>query len=83
MGGRVMGAGEDDVHVVLQRPAFGDREREAVAAKGLTASLFRYDTGVEAIRLSNTRGNVVILPYMGRMVWSAAFGGVPLEARGG
>ena len=82
MGGRVMGTGEDDVRVVLQRPAFGDREREAVAAKGLTESLFRYDTGVD-IRLSNARGNVVILPYMGRMVWSAAFGGVPLEARGG
>ena len=79
MGGRVMGTGEDDVRVMLQRAAFGEREREAVAAKGLTASLFRYDTGVEAIRLSNTRGNVVILPYMGRMVWSAAFDGVPLE----
>ena len=79
MGGRVMGAGEDDVRVALQRPAFGEREREAVAAKGLTASLFRYDTGVEAIRLSNARGNVVILPYMGQMVWSAAFDAVPLE----
>ena len=76
-----MGAGEDEVRVALQRPAFGEREREAVAAKGLTASLFRYDTGVDAIRLSNARGNVVILPYMGQMVWSAAFDAVPLEMR--
>jgi hypothetical protein len=82
MGGSVMGAGEDEFRVVLQRLAFGEREREAVAAKGLTASLFRYDTGVD-IRLSNARGNVVILPYMGQMVWSAALDGVPLEARGG
>ena len=74
-----MGAGEDEVRVALQRPAFGEREREAVAAKGLTASLFRFDTGVDAIRLSNARGNVVVLPYMGQMVWSAAFDGVPLE----
>ncbi len=31
------------------------------------------------VRLSNARGNVVVLPYMGQMVWSAAFDGVPLQ----
>jgi len=74
-----MNAWEDEVCVALQRPAFGEREKEAVAAKGLTASLFRYSTGVDAIRLSNARGAVVVLPYMGQMVWSAAFDGVPLQ----
>jgi Domain of unknown function (DUF4432) len=79
MGRNVMGAGEDEVRVVLQRPAFGEREKDAVAAKGLTASLFRYPTGVDAIRLSTARGDVVVLPYMGQMVWSAMFDGVPLQ----
>jgi hypothetical protein len=79
MGRSVVESGEDEIRVALQRPAFGDREKEAVAAKGLTASLFRYSTGVNAIRLSNARGDVVALPYMGQMVWSATFDGVPLE----
>ena len=68
----------EEVRVSLARSGFGEKEREAVAAGGLTASLFRYDTGVEAIRLSNSRGNVVILPYMGQMVWSATFDGVEI-----
>ena len=71
-------AGNDEVRVALPRAVFGERERDAVVAPGLTASVFRFDTGVEAIRLGNARGHVVILPYMGQMVWSAEFDGVPL-----
>ena len=44
----------------------------------LSASVFRYDTGVEAIRLTNARGYVITLPFMGQIVWSAAFDGVEL-----
>lgn len=70
----------DDSHVAvaLRRASFGEKEREAVRHGGLTASLFRYDTGVEAIRLSNARGSVVVLPYLGQIVWSATFDGVEL-----
>ncbi len=49
---------------------------------GLSASLFRYPTGVEAIRLRHPRGEVVILPYLGQMVWSAKFDGVELAMQG-
>jgi hypothetical protein len=62
----------------LRRASFGEKEREAARFGGLAASLFRYDTGVEAIRLSNARGNLVVLPYLGQMVWSATFDGVDL-----
>ena len=34
--------------------------------------------GVDAIRLSNARGSVIVLPYMGQIVWSAKFDGVEL-----
>lgn len=79
MGRSAMDAGEDEVRVVLQRAAFSEKEKDAVAAKDLTASLFRFPTGVDAIRLSNGRGDVVVLPYMGQMVWSATFDGVALQ----
>lgn len=65
----------------LDRRSFGDTERLAVEHEGLTASLFRYPTGVEAVRLANARGALVVLPYLGQMIWSAAFDGVDLTMR--
>jgi len=67
-----------EVRVALTRSSFGEKERTAIAAGGLTASLLKYDTGVEAVRLGNSRGDVVVLPYMGQIVWSATFDGVDL-----
>jgi Domain of unknown function (DUF4432) len=68
----------DDVSVALRRASFGEREREAVRYGGLVARSFRYGTGIEAIRLSNARGSVIVLPYLGQIVWSAVFDGVEL-----
>jgi hypothetical protein len=64
--------------VALGRGFFGERERVVLRYAGLQAALFRYDTGVEAIRLSNARGHVLVLPYLGQMVWDATFDGVRL-----
>ena len=65
-------------HFALQRASFGEKERDAAHFGGLKASLFRYDTGIEAIRLSHARGHVIILPYLGQIVWSGEFDGVEL-----
>ena len=73
-----MGSGQDPASIALQRRFFGEKERTALTYRGLSASLFRYETGVEAIRLSNERGHILILPYMGQIVWSAVFDGVEL-----
>jgi hypothetical protein len=73
-----MQSDEDSATIALRRPSFGEKERESVRYRGLGASIFRYDTGVEAIRLTNTRGSVVVLPYLGQIVWSATFDGVEL-----
>lgn len=62
----------------LDRRAFGEGETLAVEHEGLTAHLFRYKTGVEAVRLANARGSLVVLPFLGQMIWSAAFDGVDL-----
>ena len=67
-----------DVSVALRRAAFGERERDIVRYAGLAASAFRYDTGIEALRLSNSRGSAIVLPYLGQIVWSAVFDGVEL-----
>ena len=67
-----------DTTVALERHFFTDRERDIVRHGPLTASVFRYDTGVEAIRIGHGRGSVVVLPFMGQMVWRATFDGVEL-----
>lgn len=64
----------------LGKSWFGPRE-ETIAEHedGLTASLFAYSTGVQAVRLKNRRGEVVVLPYQGQQVWDARFDGRSLR----
>ena len=56
----------------------GEVERPFVQAGSLRASLFRYPSGIEALRLRNARGELVVLPWFGQMIWSARFDGVDL-----
>ena len=67
--------------VHLRQATFDEVERVAVEHAGLTASLFRYSTGVEAVRLSNGRGHLVVLPLLGQMIWQAAFDGVDMTRK--
>lgn len=64
--------------IALRKGAFETAERSFVRAGELGASLFTYDSGIEAVRLSNDRGHLVILPFMGQMIWDAVFDGVDL-----
>ncbi len=66
------------VAIELRPSFFGEKERTIATYAGMTASAFRYDSGIEAIRLSNERGHLVILPFYGQMVWDAFFDGVDL-----
>jgi hypothetical protein len=63
-----MDEGSGTVVAALRRESFDAKLREAVRFGRLTAHAFRYDTGVEAIRLANARGSVTVLPYLGQMV---------------
>ena len=54
---------------------FPERERVVLQHGALTATAFRYDSGVCALRLRNPLGELVMLPFHGQQIWSAAFGG--------
>ncbi|PWC36069.1 aldose 1-epimerase family protein [Azospirillum sp. TSO35-2] len=62
----------------FRKSFFGEAERVIAEAHDMTAALFRYDSGIEAVRLTNRRGHLVVLPYYGQMVWDAVFDGVDL-----
>ena len=67
--------------IYLKESYFGESETVLFENGTLSASLFTYSTGVRAVRLSNERGNLVILPYMGQMVWRCAFDGRELTMK--
>jgi hypothetical protein len=54
---------------------FEASERVLIDHGTLAASAFRFPTGVEALRLRNDVGELVLLPFQGQQVWSAAFRG--------
>ncbi|MDT7952090.1 MAG: DUF4432 family protein [Acetobacteraceae bacterium] len=66
------------VTVPLDPANFGASERVLLETAGLVATGFRYPTGIAAVRLANARGHVVVLPWMGQIVWDAVFDGVRL-----
>lgn len=65
--------------VRLQDRFFTEKERTLVESDGLSASAFRWDSGVAGLRLKNRRGEMVLLPYQGQQIWSATLDGRPLQ----
>ncbi|NTA19497.1 aldose 1-epimerase family protein [Agrobacterium tumefaciens] len=62
----------------LRRQDFTDVPHLLAATYGLKVTAFRYATGIEALQLDNRHGRIVILPFMGQMIWSVEFNGVDL-----
>lgn len=66
------------IEIELSRAMFNETEFSLLRTKGIKVDLFRYRSGVEAVRIGNARGSVIVLPFMGGMVWDATFDGVRL-----
>ena len=64
---------EGQVH--LRKSLFTDVETTVCEFEGLKATAFRYSSGVEALRLENSAGHIVVLPYQGQQIWDAVFRG--------
>ncbi len=63
-------------------PAMFERNEELLVEHGhLIASVFRFESGVCALRLSNDLGELVLLPFQGQQIWSASFGGRELTMK--
>ncbi len=59
----------------LAEKNFQPNEVLLVETSALSASTFRYASGVAALRLSNDQGELVLLPFQGQQIWSATLGG--------
>ena len=63
----------------LKKNYFSETSFEILRNTSFSVELFRYKTGIEAMRVKNSRGHIVILPYYGQMIWEAVFDGVDLK----
>ena len=61
--------------IQLQKSHFTENETLFAEHGELSANLFRYPSGVHAIRLKNSVGELVILPYQGQQIWDASMRG--------
>jgi hypothetical protein len=53
----------------LDRGQFAEREAWLLMSRSYAVSSFRYDSGVEAIRVRCGRGEFVWLPFLGQQIW--------------
>ena len=67
--------------IYLRENYFEGKERVLLENGELTASVFTYDSGIQAVRISNARGSIIVLPFMGQMVWRANFDGKELTMK--
>lgn len=65
----------------LWRELFTQQPRILLESNDFTVTAFRYASGVQALRVQNSRGYLVILPWMGQMIWDAKFDGQDLTMR--
>lgn len=65
----------------LRAVAFEAEERQLASLGALRISVFRYASGVAAVRVTNADGEIIVLPFHGQQIWDATFHGRRLTMR--
>lgn len=69
------------MRIELYDTMFGEGEKPLCQTGELSVSTFRYDSGVAAVRIRNSRGEITVLPFQGQQIWRASFDGRELTMR--
>lgn len=67
--------------IELQRDFFKENRKVFFENSEFTVTLFRYSTNVEAIEVTNSRGKMVVLPYLGQIIWDLSFDEIDLKMK--
>lgn len=62
----------------LKKDFFSPIPLEILSSPDFRAEIFTYETGIHAIKITNNRGHIIILPYYGQIIWEATFDNVDL-----
>src|SRR6266404_4844392 len=71
----------DQTVIDLRPEQFTEAETVLATCGGLTASTYRYGSGVLGLRIANRVGRISLLPFQGQQIWDAEFLGRPLAMR--
>lgn len=69
------------MRIYLKKEFFGDREFVLIKNGKMRVTAFRYSTGVEALKVENTKGYFIILPFKGQQIWRLHFCGKDLHMK--
>lgn len=64
------------INIPLYKCQFKKERYTIVRGDEFEVSGFIYSSGVHAIEIKNSKGRLVVLPYLGQMIWDAEFLGV-------
>lgn len=67
--------------IELQRSFFKENRTVFFRNKEFTVTLFQYPSGVEALEITNSRGKMLVLPYLGQIIWDLEFDGLSLTMK--
>lgn len=67
--------------IILDRKFFTDKPYTIFTNNEFNVTLFKYPSGIEALELTNSRGKVIVLPFMGQMIWDLNFDGCDLKMK--
>lgn len=67
--------------IYLHESFFSENQKEIFSSGELKASIFTYSTGVKAVKIQNSKGSGILLPFMGQMIWRAQFNGYELAMK--
>ena len=70
-----------DVKVALRRGWFTEKEQVLADTGILKATIFVYESGVRAVKLTNEQGQIIVLPFKGQQIWNASFRGRTLNMK--
>ena len=69
------------IRLELYRSYFEEAEHQLVEIGEFCVSTFRYASGIEALRVRNSRGEIIVLPFKGQQIWRACFDGRDLTMK--
>lgn len=68
-------------YIYLCKAQFSEKEQLIFQNDKLSAVGFKYSSGIEAIKLINSKGFVIVLPFYGQIIWDAQFLGQDLKMK--
>ena len=67
--------------IFLDKKFFTDKDYKILNSQEFSVTLFRYPSGIEGLKIQNTKGYITLLPYMGQIIWDVKFNGISLTMK--